>query len=318
MRSAARFIAMLATGVLIMMIYIWSGESVAALIMAIVTLFAVVAIIEWKPWAVDGDDHQPPGWSKRSTGWAGAGTGAASAPDHPRSEGDDSPDPVWRSEVDITCDDRGVSGVAIGERAPRLWSWLQIVDIQQVWYTWADGDPVGELRNRPEPEEGEAAEAAGADDVASGERIGLCLSFPMHRNPEKPAEAGIMFGPDQDPDTVVHDLRSAWRRSKVAKSRFYDLTLEERTREMAQHFGANVIDLRVPTRSPELLYQEVRRSLLAGGRLCRLAPDAPFDEVLDRFDGLLEANAADPLTRAEADALAAADGPDHLAGLHWT
>lgn len=70
--------------------------------------------------------------------------------------------------------------------------------------------------------------------------------------------------------------------------------------------------------SPELLYQEIRRALLSSGELCRLAADATFDEVLDGFDGLLEANGTDPLSRSEADELAAADGPDRVASLHWT
>ncbi len=300
-----------------MMVYIWSGESVAALIMAIVTLFAVVAIIEWKPWAVgdeddtvgDGDgDHTV---AERSSGRGrapGAGTGASSPADHARREGDADAEPVWRGVVDIASDHRGITGVALGLRESQRWSWSQIVDIHQAWFPPSD--------HRLHDPTDDRSDADGVE--ASEDRIGLCLSLPRSRNPEQPAEVGVTFGPHQDPGTVVHELRSAWRRSKVARSRFHDLTLEERTRQMAQHFGADVIDLRAPASSAELLYQEVRRSLLSGGRLCRLTPDATLDDVLDRFDALLEANAAEPLTRAEAEALTAADGPDRLACLHWT
>ncbi len=294
------FIALMATGILIVMIYIWSGESIAALIMSIVTLFAVLAIVEWRPWAIDGEAE--PLFNR--AGRTGRVTVGRS--DRPAATERRSADPVWRSEFDITWDRRGVSGVAIGKRAPQLWSWSQIDDISQAWCQDSDPGP---------------GSSPGADvdrrDVAE-ERIGLCLDFPSLRNPEEPTTAQVMFGPDQHPDEIVPRLRAAWRDSKVTQSRFYDLSSEERTRRMADDFGAGVIDLTDSPRSPELLYQEVRRALLSSGELCRLAPDATFDDVLDGFDRLLEANDVELLTRSEADELAAADGADRVASLHWT
>lgn len=289
------FVALLATGVLMVLIYVWSGESLVALILSIITLFAVLALAQAKPWSAAG-------------GLAMAGPAGRRAELLGGAPGSDDEEPiadlpVWRGRFDVTYDERGVSGVAVGDSAPRLYSWSQIDDISQAWVTASTGE---QLEN---------------DLVLIGEteeRVGLRLDFPSLRNPEEPENASLMFGPKQHPDIVMQRVRQAWRDSKRMQSRLYDLTLEERTSRLVDHFGHGTIDLRGPTGSAELLYQEIRRALLASGELCRLDPDSSFDEVLDSFDGLLEANDVDVLSQDEADELAAADGPDRLASLHWT
>lgn len=267
----------MATGVLIVLIYIWSGESLVALILAIVTLFAIAAIIEWKPWAA-----LDPGTEVFTAMRHEARETVQTAP---------STSPIWRTKYDITWDGRGVSGVSVGKVAPQLWSWSQIDDISQAWY----------------------------DD-----QIALCLDFPSLRNPEEPEQAPVMFGPTQDPDDTVSSLRSAWRESKVGHSRYHDLEPAERTRLFGEHLGFPTSGLEsLQMRSPALLYQELRRALLAGNHLSRISPDASLDEVLIRFDRLLNANDVDPLSQDEGHELRASvgeanSGSDLIAALHWT
>jgi hypothetical protein len=276
----------MATGVLIVLIYIWSGESLVALALSIITLLAVAVIIEWRPWAVaPGSEVLAAERGARSNDQAG-GPGRTTKP-HGRPVHDALP--VWRGRFDITWDGRGVSGVVVGTEAPQLWSWTQIDDISQAWYE---------------------------DD-----RIALCLDFPSLRNPEEPAQAPVMFGPDQQPDEVVRQLREAWRESKVPRSRFHDLPRAERTRLLAEHLGhPGGSEAEFTMSSPALLYQEVRRALLAAGHLCRITPDLGIDDIADRFDRLLEANGVEPLSRSEAEELDATDrhGPDPMGALHWT
>ncbi len=322
MRSVGNFFGLLATGVLIVLIYIWSGESLVALVLAIVTLFAVAAIIEWKPWAVDpGTEVFGPLRHPHPRSAAAKPSTAGRSPTSKR--------PVWRSRFDITWDARGVSGVAVGKVAPQLWSWSQIDDISQAWCE--DEPMVAGAKDNGEPDGGSDAQppAQGPE-----ERVALCLDFPSLRNPEEPEQAPVMFGPAQDPDPLVTELRAAWRDSKISRSRFYDLSPGERTQIFAESVGfpAEVMST-LNMRSPALLYQELRKALLAGGELCRISSDAEPDDLLDRFDGLLEANRVDPLSRTEAEELQAAAGPNAatpdagapdtgtpniMASLHWT
>lgn len=288
MRTAGLFTALMAAGVAIVLVYIWSGESLAVLILSIISLFAVLLIVQWRPWRVDGDSL----WPRPSTEDPDPHLDAA-LPDDPDRHGSGTA-PVWRSRFDVTWDGRGLSAVAVGERAPQMWSWTRMDDI---CYDWCA--------------------AISEDDVAE-ERLALRLDFPDHRNPEEPLSAWLMLGPDQDPATIVANGRLAWRESKITRSRLHDLTAEERTWKLADHFGQTEIDLTEPIKSPELLYQEIRRALLASGELCRLAPDAGYDEILDTFDQLLTANGVEPLSRIEADELAAIDGSGSLPDLHWT
>ncbi len=294
MRSAGLFFGLLAAGVVMVVVYIRSGESLAVLILSIVSLFAVVAIVQWRPWDLDAIRHAAAGPGRSVTtgrrrgrqGAAGAGHGSARAP-------------VWRSGFDVTWDARGISGVAVGAKAPRLWSWSQIDDISHGWHRNAVA--------------GRAAE----------ERVALRLDFPSLRNPEEPAEAWVTLGPGQDPADVVPLARAAWRETKVTQSRFYDLSPEERTWQLADQLGRHTIDLRPVDSSPESLYREIRSELLSAGELCQLRPDASLAEVLDGFDGLLEVNGAEPISRSEADELEEAGGDpaagdDLVAWLHGT
>ncbi len=312
----------MATGVLIVLIYIWSGESIVALLLSIFTLFAIAAIIEWKPWTIKTGTEvfaplrQSRSSSNRSRGdWGGAGNGSP---------------PIWRSRFDITWDERGVSGVALGKVAPQLWSWSQIDDISNAWCELDSflQNSAGPTSVGPTSVDRTSAGPTSVDrntaDLDDAERVALCLDFPSLRNPEEPEQAQVMFGPTQHPDDIVSRLREAWRDSKVSQSRFYDLAPAERTRRFAENLGHPNGEGHAPQiqsarlASPELLYQELRRALLSSGRLCRVGFDADFDEVLERFDLLLDANDVERLSRSEAEELEAADGPNRLASLHWT
>lgn len=80
-RSVGLFLALLTAGVCIVLVFIWSGESIPILIMSIVTLFVVLYLLEYRPWAADG----PPGRrsADRRGGAAGtrSGDGRTSTPD---------------------------------------------------------------------------------------------------------------------------------------------------------------------------------------------------------------------------------------------
>ncbi len=302
-RSVATFLSLMTAGVLIVLVYIWSGESIIALAFSIVTLFAVLALLQWQPWVIDDDNGggravDPP----QVLGQKPSASRAASMAT-----------PTWRCPFDITWDERGISGVAMGSRAPQMWSWSQIDDIGHDWYRSEVG----------------AGPATSPTDAGAGrssqpeERVAFRLDFPDLRNPEEPAQAWVRFGPQQDPEDVERLAKAEWRGSKVKRSRFFELTPKERTMKLADHLapqnlGPDRLDLTDWPRSPELLYQEVRRELLAGGELCRLAPDSTFEEVLDSFDVMFEANGVGLITTSEADELLRFDGPSRVASLHRT
>lgn len=315
MRSAALFLALLAAGVLIVLVYLWSGESTPVLVLSIVTLFAVLALIEWRPWKVslkpgvarpparsrraerrraaaaeaeaDADVEVAPrgepmrtvsGRSDRAAGRQGRG--GFGSRDRGRGEPEPVRTPVWRAKFDITTDERGVSGVPVGERTPQLWAWSQI-------------DDIGADR---------CEEVAGTKPVS---KLGLRLDFPNLRNPEEPAVAMVAFGPHQTPDEVVVDVRRAWRESKIPRSRLHDMSSEERTRLMADHFGADDLSSEVGLVSDDVgvMYDTVRAILLASDALRRIDAQLSPDELLDAYDRLLRANRVEGLTEEEADEL---------------
>lgn len=296
----ALFLSLMGTGVVIVMIYIWSGESIVALLLSIITLFAILGIWQWQPWAIDDSDVTD---SRRSGGDRLSRGGRSlinlaedEDGDEPKRSGSaaDAEGPCWRGTFDITWDERGLSGVPIDSQAPQMWAWTQIDDIA---YDWT----VADQQSR-----------------SLEERLAFRLDFPDMRNPEEPVQAWVMFGPDQEPAEVQRAARDAWRESKVKRSRFHDLSPQERTTLFADHLAPEALDLTGSPNSPELLYQEIRRALLDGGELCRLGTDAHFDEILDSFDRMLAANDADPITEAEADELAASSGKDRVASMHRT
>lgn len=95
-------------GVLIVLIYLWSGESIVVLFLTITSLFAGLALWDRKPWAEPEPDAPPPKAPRR-------------------------PPPVWRCDHDIAWDARGLSGVPVGEQAAQLWPWSQIDDVSRDW-----------------------------------------------------------------------------------------------------------------------------------------------------------------------------------------
>ena len=271
----------MAIGVLIVLIYVWSGESIIALILSIMTLFAALAVWQWQPWVVSGDADGP---SVRPVQ-------TELLPTRPSTDRQTT-ESVWRSSFDITYDERGVSGVAVGSQAPQMWSWSQIDDIDHHWCALEHGDDQLE------------------------ERLALRLFFPDLRNPEEPVQAWVMFGPTQEPEEVEREARATWRDSKVKKSRLFELTPHERTLKLAEQAAPGRLNLTDWPRSPELLYQEWRRELLSGGELCRLPQDAGFDDVLDAFDVMLETKNVPLITEAEAGELARDGGGHRIASLH--
>jgi len=232
----------MAIGVLIVLIYVWSGESIIALILSIMTLFAALAVWQWQPWVVSGDADGP---SVRPAQ-------TELLPTRPSTDRQTT-ESVWRSSFDITYDERGVSGVAVGSQAPQMWSWSQIDDIDHHWCALEHGDDQLE------------------------ERLALRLFFPDLRNPEEPVQAWVMFGPTQEPEEVEREARATWRDSKVKKSRLFELTPHERTLKLAEQAAPGRLNLTDWPRSPELLYQELRRELLSGGELCRLPHELARD-----------------------------------------
>ena len=122
MRSVVRFVVLMAIGIGIVMIFIWSGESLIVLALTIITLFAVLGIWLWRPWEAAGSGiGLESGGNEALDVVGGSDTGEVG--------------PCWRNPFDITWDDRGLSGVLLGAQAPQMWTWSQIDDIGYDWFT---------------------------------------------------------------------------------------------------------------------------------------------------------------------------------------
>lgn len=86
-----------------MVAYVRSGESVAVLVLSLITFLAVLAVVARQPWAAtrrtDGSPEQP---------W----------------------DDAWRCGHDLVWDRQGVQAVAVGDRLPQrvVWSRIDGVD----------------------------------------------------------------------------------------------------------------------------------------------------------------------------------------------
>jgi hypothetical protein len=183
--SAARFTALLAVGVAIMVIYVRSGESLVVLLLCLATFLAGLAVWIKQPWAVGA------GLGAGRSGRAGTGDGRG--PNQPDLRWDD----TWRSGHDITWDQQGVRGVTVGDRLPGMTVWSRI-----------DRITVGRYR-------------ASADDRSPQRRQGIHLELYRRQgrplDTADPSEVWLCLGPDQDPERVAADLASAWRRAMAAR-----------------------------------------------------------------------------------------------------
>ena len=119
MESAVRFLALLAVGVAVVVLYVRTGESVAVLVLSLTTLLIGLAAVALRPWE-----------------------GAGSA----RTEDLDHWDDTWRSGHDVVWDRRGVEAVAVGERTPRLVVWSRIDGIEIGRHRAGGGDGSTERR----------------------------------------------------------------------------------------------------------------------------------------------------------------------------
>ena len=180
---------------------------------------------------------------------------------------------VARAEMPITWDDRGVSGVPVGARAPQMWGWARI---DEIVVARPPGGP-----------------------TSTADRLALRIDVPDARDPNEPAVAWLAFGPDQQPREVEMALRRAWRAAKTRRSPLSNLSIEDRTRRLAADLSIEPIRVPSVAGSPELLYQEIRSKLLATRSLRPIRDEAELDELLDSFDELLDANDMHGLTRSE-------------------
>lgn len=304
--------ALLSAGVLIVLVYIWSGESIPVLVLSIVTLFAVLFLMEWRPWDPENasgpfasregsekpsrsrntgrDRNEPADRTARGRNGAEGPDDAtqrtrskAGAPGENRAGRKQLPAPpparsrkrptVARADLDVTWDDRGVSGVPVGQRAPRMWSWASIDEV---------GAEVLPDRNHGRPT-----------------RTALRIDLPDAKDPMEPVVAWLSFGPEQVPDEAVESIKLAWRSSKRQRSELSTLSAEDRTRRLADDLSVEKIRVPSVAGSPDLLYQELRSTLLATRSLRPVAADAELDLLLDAFDELLAANDMHGLTRHE-------------------
>ncbi|MEM9654811.1 MAG: hypothetical protein AAGA65_22155 [Actinomycetota bacterium] len=359
MRPAATFGTILAVGVLIVLIYQWSGDSIVVLILCLITLFVLLALWDRKPWqAIEEDDrtetddrpdtegrqatqapaeptgsnrgpanndHDPgaPGHGERiadaATGETStatdstatdsaatdgvAGTGGITSNGVQQSGRDPSATadgrtgarpsragritedtPIWRSRFDVTVDEDGITGVALGDREPRLWPWDAV--------SWA----------------GVGWSPAITKDDRVEERVGLYLGLgPADRSgPGGPAEPGVgvdrvqvMFGAYQQPGTVLGAIRRGIDAARIRRSRFHHLSHAERTRTFANALSPKPITLAKDVRSPELLYQDARRTLLTDRALRRVSREAAADQIVVAIEQLLGAHQALDLTDDE-------------------
>lgn len=310
MRPAGTFATILAVGVLIVLIYQWSGDSIIVLIMCLVTLFALLALWDRKPWAVDqnADEWPDSGRQKADSGHPDvdryddaeqnrqeAAVEEGDQDQHPETVHSPEPEPIsddsplWRCRFDVRLNEEGVTGLALGQSEPQLWPWEAITSAKAGWSkAIADGENIEE-------------------------RVGLHLLYvtPEQDGVEPSELAQLMFGAEQRPDVVVYAIEQGITTARIRRSRFHDLSPAERTRQLAKALSPNQINLTKNVRSPELLYQEARRALLANRTLRRISRDANAEQVLVAFEQLLAAHQADELTETELGPLgAAADNGD--------
>jgi len=314
-KTALTFAALLVTGSLVVLLYIWTGESVIVLLLAFFTIGAGLFLADWRPWDVAENDkakYRPRLTGQKMNDWSAHSDhddedyGSLANSRYPSSTNRDSRYPNsqdpgsqppehddWAGSddrftaYDITYDQRGLSGVPEGEQGPQLWAWSQIDDIL-------------------------------IDDRYDGQLPSLRLSFPNLRDPSEPAHAWVQFGPDQDPDSVLHEARTAFRDSKIPKSSLYALPSAERTWHLAEAMSPIQIDLSDRADSASYLYREIRNGLEATGSLVAVRDDSPFGEIIETFDGLLIANGLSPMADKEHAELVEIGSEASFAELHWT
>lgn len=321
MRKITTFAALMAAGVLIVLIYVWSGESLVALLASLAALMAGALLIDRlrEPtegsevgsggglaamWGTArqrlapmlGDDHEAAAVGGQGAGGdgsaghkRGAADGGRPAPPPPLTRSERGQ--AWRSQFDVTFDAQGLSGVTVGSEAPQTWRWEQIDDVGHDLYRAVDSD--------------------GSAD----ERVALRLDIPDQDDPTEPASVMVTLGPQQQLAEVVARLRAAWQADKRASSRLENLPPLQRTRLLAEHLGGTDILATMPTttgQSADAFHQQVRRELLAEGWLYRLNATRSFDDLLDAYEGLLEASGLEPIDQSEFDRFTAAeaDGVD--------
>lgn len=181
----ARFVGLLAVGVAIVVAYVRTGESIAVLVLSLVTFVVILAVVALRPWETAG-----------IAGGTGSVDSAGDGDGRPIEDWDD----VWRCGYDVTWGDRGVEAVAVGDRQPQRVVWSRI-----------DGIDLGRHRasvgNRP-PEWRRAVRLTlyqTSTGVDSESRSG-------------PPERWLAVGPDQHPEDVVAGLDRA--RRQVAARRW--------------------------------------------------------------------------------------------------
>jgi hypothetical protein len=307
------------SGVIIVLIYLWSDESLVALAASLIVLLVGALLVDrlgdgddpggmlatararLAPMFAGGDpdtdsdtgantDPTPdPGTAEGEPG-TGTGTrsdGAATAadrPPRPLSRGERGP--AWRCRFDVTWDDDGLSGVPIGADGPQTWRWDDIDDISS-----------------------EQAKAVDVDGEVA-ERLALRLDLPDEKDPTEPRATMVMLGLAQELAVTVDGARQVWTANRTIRSRLEAMTPAERTRLFAGHLGgANIVATLSPddTITADALFHQIRRELLAEGWLYRTAVSGSFDDLVDAFEGLLEASGLEPIEQAEFDRLAEAD-----------
>lgn len=317
---------------LIVLIYQWSGDSIIVLIMSLLSLFALLALWDRKPWQVAPEDGEwadtdrsgnggaaDRGWANRDAVAGGTDHHGAAALDNEEERVDEPGEhagppeeeppvvrpvtedsPVWRSRFDIGLDQSGVTGLALGQREPQLWPWDAVASAGIGWSAAiAEGDAVEErvglhLGLTAGPATGVAG-PTGLPGTAAGPNNGTGVEV-----------AQLMFGAEQRPGAVLSAVRRGMEAARIQRSRFHRLSPAERTRQLANALSPDPISLTKHIRSPELLYQDARRALLTNRTLRRISRDADADQILNAFEQLLTAHGAMDLDEAELGPLGAA------------
>ncbi len=142
MGSAARFVLLLAAGVVIVVLYVRTGESLVVLALSLLTLLVGLVLVDRRPWVVDG---------------------TGSGPDD--LHGDD----TWRCGHDVVWDRQGIRAVAIGDRLPSLTLWSRIDRIAVGLHSETLADQGAERRRGLhlvlDRRDGELVASAGRGDV---------------------------------------------------------------------------------------------------------------------------------------------------------
>ena len=290
-------ITLLVVGIAVLvLLFLWAGVPPLVLVgLTVASLIFGVAIVQWQPWnsLPEAKPVDPMGFASTEQSMPSTPFDLAVPAPGQMEPGVHRPtglDSAWRHQVDIRWDDNGIAGMPLGQERPAAWSWESVAGLALEW------------------------RQNGHDTDQAEERLGLVIKLEQTVDGLASVAAPVLtFGPTQMPNVVLAATQAIHRERRSAAARLARLTPAERTRELAGALSPTTVSLTSQVRSPELLYQELRRALLTGRAMRRVPADADLDQITDAINVLFDAHRVPALNGQELGAidtaLAASDAP---------